>query len=198
MAEVKLEDAPQGVQTYYEKGRSALARNNLAYAMDLFEAALKLEPRLLSIRKLLHCGAIKNAKENPPSKMTLLRTLRNYLKASASLKKNPLHTIELTERLLRIHPLCRRFIQLQCEAAERAQCPEISIQTLEILNTNAPSALFALTSLARLYREAARFDDEYACHESILKLVPNDAAALKELKNSAARLTMEKADWKEE
>ncbi len=50
MAEVKLEDAPQGVRTYYDKGIAALERSNFDYAMDMFEAVLKIEPRLLQVR----------------------------------------------------------------------------------------------------------------------------------------------------
>lgn len=195
MAEVKLENAPQGVRTYYDKGVAALERNNLDYAMDMFEAALQIEPRLLQIRKLLRMAAIKKTKPNPPGKLTLAKTVGQFLKASSSVKKNPEQAIGLAERLLRIDPLNFKFSKLQSDAAEGAELPEIAIQTLELLKENSAPSLALFESLARLYRNAERFDDEYACHEAITKLKPNDTNALKELKDSAARLTMGKAGW---
>ena len=195
MAEVKLEDAPQGVRSYYDKGVAALERNNLEYAMDMFEAALKVEPRLLRVRKLLRSAAIKSAKLKPPGKLAVAKTLGAFMKTSTMLKKNPQQAIERTESLLRIDPLNFKFAKLQCDAAEAATLPELAIQTLELLKENTPPSLAVLEPLARLYRNSERFDDEYACHEAIIKLNPNDTNALKELKDAAARLTMGKAGW---
>ena len=42
MAEVKLEHAPPGVRTYYDKAIAALERDNFDYAMDMFEAMLNV------------------------------------------------------------------------------------------------------------------------------------------------------------
>ncbi|MDF7823505.1 hypothetical protein P4B35_05730 [Pontiellaceae bacterium B12227] len=195
MAEVELQDAPQGVRTYYDKGVAALERSNFEYAMDMFAAALKIEPRLLSVRKLLRLAAIKNTGLKPPGKLTAAKSLGAFMKASAMLKKDPQQAIERAEDLLRIDPLNFKFAKLQCDAAEAAGHPEIAILTLEMLKENTPPNLAILNPLARLYRTAERFDDEYACHEAMVKLKPNDTNALKELKDSAARLTMGKAGW---
>ncbi|MDF7799934.1 hypothetical protein P4C99_10695 [Pontiellaceae bacterium B1224] len=195
MAEVKLEDAPQGVRTYYEKGIAALKRDNFDYAMDMFEAMLNVEPRLLQVRRMLRTTAIKKNKTSPLGKMAMAKTVGGFMKASASLKKNPQLAIELSEKLLRIDPLNLKFSKLLCEAAKAAALPEIAIQTLEILKENSAPNLNILEPLAILYREADQFDEEYACFEAITKLKPNDSKVLKQLKDSAARLTMGKAGW---
>jgi tetratricopeptide (TPR) repeat protein len=195
MAEVKLADAPSGVRTYYDKGIAALERNNLDYAMDMFEAALHAEPRLLQVRKLLRAAAVKNAKLKPPGKLALALTLGDFMKASAAVKKNPMLAIELSEKLLRIDPLNIKFTKLQCSAASAAELPEIAIQCLEILKENSPPNLAVLAPLAELYQNTEQFDAEYACREKIVLLSPTDTAALKAMKDSAARLTMGKAGW---
>jgi tetratricopeptide (TPR) repeat protein len=195
MAEVKLEDAPQGVRTYYDKGVAAMERDNLEYAMDMFTAALNLEPRLLQVRKLLRSAAIKKAKVKPTGKMAVAMGMGRLVKASSLLKKNPLQALEISEKLLRIDPFNLKFTKTQCEAAKAAELPEIAIQTLEILKDRIPENLAVLKPLAELYLDEECYELEYECRTAIAKLKPNDATALKELKDSAARLTMGKTGW---
>ncbi|WP_372808202.1 tetratricopeptide repeat protein [Pontiella sp.] len=195
MAEVKLEDAPQGVRTYYDKGIAAMERDNLDYAMDMFEAALKLEPGLLQIRKLLRAAAVKKTKATPPGKLAIAKATARLMKASARVKKNPRQALEMAEQLLRIDPLNRSFAKVQCEAAEAADLPEAAILTLEVLNDNKPPTPSVLEPLARLYRTTQQFDLEYKCRGQICKLAPHDTEALKQMKDAAARLTMGKAGW---
>ena len=163
--------------------------------MDMFEAVLKIEPRLLLVRRMLRTTAVKKTTASPTGKLAMAKTVGGFMKASGALKKNPQRTIELTENLLRLDPLNFKFSKLQCDAAIAAALPEIAIQTLEILKENTLPNLAILEPLAKLYRESDQFDEEYACFEAITKLKPNDSKALKELKDSAARLTMGKAGW---
>jgi tetratricopeptide (TPR) repeat protein len=197
MVEVKLEDIPEGVQTYYDKGMSALQRDNLDYAMDMFEAALDIEPNLLHVRKLLRTAAVRKNKTQPSSKLDRARSLGKLIRANSLLRKAPLKALEIAERLLRIDPFNLRFAKTQIQAAEAANLPEAAILTLETINTNTPPNLQVLEPLARLYRETGQFDLEYECRKIIAKLKPNDSLATKELKDSAARLTIGKAGWEE-
>ncbi|MEE9368635.1 MAG: tetratricopeptide repeat protein [Pontiella sp.] len=195
MAEVKLEDAPQGVRIYYDKGVAAMERDNLEYAMDMFEAALAIEPRLLQLRKLLRAASVKKAKSNPPGKLSIAKGLSGLMKASSLNRKNPLQALEIAEKLLRIDPFSLKFSKTLCAAAESAELPEVAIQTLEILRDTKSGNLAVLEPLARLYSETEQFEREYECRSIITKLKPNDTHALKELKDAAARLTMGKAGW---
>jgi tetratricopeptide (TPR) repeat protein len=195
MAEIRLEEAPQGVRTFYDKGIAAMERGNLDYAMDMFEAVLGIEPRLLQVRKLLRAAAVKKAKANPAGRLAVAKAMGGLMKASALLKKNPIQSLEHAEKLLRIDPLNQKFARVQCGAAKAAGLPEVAIQTLEILNDNAPPSLAVLEPLAELYRETEQFDLEFKCRGKIAKLKPNDSEAVRALKDAAARLTMGKAGW---
>ncbi len=195
MAEVKLEDAPSSIRTYYDKGISAMERDNLEYAMDMFEAALGIEPRLLQIRKLLRAAAVKKVKSTPPGKLAVAKAMPGLLKATSILKKSPLKALEISEQLLRVDPFNLKFTKALCDAAEAAGLPEIAIQMLEVLKDNKPENLQVLEPLARLYSEMESYESEYECRSTIAKLKPNDTNASKELKDAAARLTMGKAGW---
>lgn len=192
---IEIKDAPQGVRAYYEKGIAAMERDNLEYAMDMFEAALAIEPKLLSVRKLLRTAAAKNCRKNPPGKIAVAKSMSRLIKISALIRKNPAEALKQAEQVLRTDPLNPKFCKIQCDAAEAAGLPEAAVLTLETLNEHKPGNLAVLEQLARLYREMEQFDREYECRSEICKLKPTDAAAAKEMKDAAARLTMGKAGW---
>ncbi|MDZ8117380.1 hypothetical protein [Pontiella agarivorans] len=192
MAEVKLENAPDDILPYYEKGLQALKRNNYAYAMDMFETVLALEPRLLQVRRKLRTAAVTLAKQNPPGRRAAAKNLALYAKAARRLKKQPELTVELSEKLLKSDPLNPKYAKLQADAAEAADLPEIAILTLEIINENRPAEAALLSRLAGLYQQTNQIDLEFECREKIAQLIPGDAQAAKALKDAAARLTMGK------
>lgn len=196
MAEIQLEDAPQNVRPYCDKGMEALERNNLDYAMDMFTAALSIEPRLLKIRKKLRSAAIKKTRIKPTGKLTLLKASGALLKISSLQKKDPFQALELAEHTLNLDPLNPKFAKAHCSAARAADLPEIAIQTLEFLKENNVADRATLNMLAELYKQAEQFEQEFHCHEKIVEQSPNDTIAIKAMKDSAARLTLDKSDWK--
>ena len=120
MAEVRLEDAPTGVRSFYDKGIAAMERGNLDYAMDMFEAVLEIEPRLMDARKLLRAAALKKTKGNPPGKLAMAKATGTALKAATLIKKEPLRAMQLAETALRTAPANPRFAKVFCDAAEAA------------------------------------------------------------------------------
>jgi predicted Zn-dependent protease len=195
MAEVKLEDAPQGVRTFYDKGIAAMERANLNYAMDMFEAALHIEPRILKIRKLLRAAAVQKHKASPPGKWAALKGIGPLLKLAAMKKSDPFHTLETAEKLMRDDPLNIKYAKALCNAAVAAELPEAAIHTLEILKDHHPDELAVLEPLAKLYGNEELYKQEYDCRNHIVRLKPTDSAALKALKDAAAHNTMERAGW---
>lgn len=195
MAEVRITDAPQGVRTFYDKGVAAMERGNFDYAMDMFEAALAIEPRLLGVRKLLHSAAIRKAKANPPGKLAAAKTMGSLLKHGVQLKKKPLAALKTASTLMRSDPLNPRIAKALCAAAEAAGLTEAAILALESLRENSAANADTFSELARLYQATEQFDREYECRSEIARLKPNDSTAQKELKDAAARLTMGKAGW---
>jgi tetratricopeptide (TPR) repeat protein len=172
-----------------------MERANLDYAMDMFEAALHIEPRLLHIRRLLRAAAVQKYKANPPGKLAALKGFGGRMKFAAGKKSDPFQCLEKAEKLMRTDPFNLRHAKALCDAAVAAELPEAAIQTLEILKDHRPDDLAILEPLAHLYRDTRQFTKEYECRNRVVRLKPNDSAALKDLKDAAARNTMDKAGW---
>lgn len=199
MAEVRLEDAPRKAREYFDKGFAAMERGNLDYAMDMFMSALELEPGLLHVRKYLRGAALKKAKEKNPNALTHILSsivgVGTLISASGAIKKKPVEALKSAEKLMRADPLNLTFINLLGRAAVGAGMPEVAIQTLEIARDHYPKNVDLLQWLASLYMEVNNTHEGRLCYEEIYRLRPNDPAALKALKDSAAVDTMKKGGW---
>lgn len=199
MAEVRLEDAPRKAREYFDKGFAAMERGNLDYAMDMFTSALELEPGLLHVRKYLRGAALKKAKEKNPNALTHILSsivgVGTLISASGAIKKKPVEALKSAEKLMRADPLNLTFINLLGRAAVGAGMPEVAIQTLEIARDHYPKNVDLLQWLASLYMEVNNTHEGRLCYEEIYRLRPNDPAALKALKDSAAVDTMKKGGW---
>ena len=201
MAEVRLEDAPRKAREYFEKGFASMERGSLDYAMDMFMAALDLEPRVLHVRKYLRGAALKKAKDKNPNALTHILSsiagVGTLMSASGAMKKKPLEALKSAEKLMRADPLNLTFINLLGRAAVAADMPEVAIQTLEIARDHYPTNVDLLKWLGSLYMQVNNTQDGRLCYEEIYRLRPNDPAALKALKDSAAMDTMKKGGWNE-
>lgn len=199
MAEMTLEEAPRKAKEHFEKGLAALERNNLDYAMDMFEVALELAPNLLKARKFLRAAAIKKAKGGKSSGLTnamsSLTGLGSVFSAQSQIKKKPEEAVKTVEKLLRKAPLNLQFINLMVQAAGAANMPEVAILTLEIAKEHFPDNVELLRTLAKLYQDSNRMHDSRLVYEEVLSLRPTDPRAIKDMKDAAALDTMQRGNW---
>lgn len=196
MAEITLEEAPRKVRDVFEKGLAAMERNNLKYAMDMFQTALEVEPRLLQARKFLRAAEVKQFKAKKGGAMTHaisnIQGVLTLLQAQSHLKKKPLLAVKLAEKLMRIDPLNMTFVNLLADAAVAADLPEAAIMTLDMAKENYPKNVDLLKKLGKLLIDNNQPHEARACYETIVELRPNDPKALKSLKDAAALDTMKK------
>lgn len=201
MAEVALENAPRKARELLEKGRAAMERDNLDYAMDMFVSALEIEPRFLQARKFLRLAAIRKFQQKKGGALThsitsLVGALPMMM-AMSKVQKKPLEALEAMEKILRQDPLNLSFLPNYVKAAEAADMPEAAILTLEAAREFYPQNLMILETLGRLYQKVERMHDARLCYEEIVKLKPNDPKAIKNLKDAAALDTMQRGGWSE-
>ena len=201
MAEMTLEEAPRKAKEHFEKGLAALERNNPDYAMDMFEVALDLAPRLLRARKFLRAAAIKKMKGGKVSGMThalsSLGGLGSVFSAQSQMKKKPEEAVKTAEKLLRKDPLNMQFINLMAQAATAADMPEVALLTLEIAKEHNPNDIDLLRNLAKRYQDANRMHDSRLIYEDIIRLKPNDQKAIKDMKDATALDSMQRGGWTE-
>jgi tetratricopeptide (TPR) repeat protein len=197
MAEVLLEDAPRKARDLYDKGFAAMERGNLDYAMDMFMAALSIEPRLLRVRKFLRAAQIKSrGKGNSFTHgLATAKGIGTLLSAKSKLGKKPLEAVTAAEQLLRTDPLNMTFIQLLATAAVAAELPEVAVQALELAWEHNPGNADLVDQLGRCYLDVGETQKARDCFEKLVVLRPKDQKALKALKDSAALDTMKSGGW---
>jgi tetratricopeptide (TPR) repeat protein len=201
MAELQLDDAPRKVREMYGKAYAAVERNNLDYAISMFEAVLELEPRLLQARKWLRAAEIRKFKAAGGGAgkhmLAFLTNLPTYLSAQAKLKKDPSQALKLAEKLIKADPLHPKFITLLAHVAVACELPEVALQILEIGREHDPQNIEIMRWLGRLYRDTNQTKESRLCYEEIARMRPNDPAAIKDLKDAVATDTMRKGGWEE-
>lgn len=202
MAEVQLEDVPRKVRELFDKGFAALERNNLDYAVNMFEAVLEMEPRLLRARKWLRAAEMRKFTEGGGGgaikhKVALLTNMPTFLSAQMQLNKNPTQALKLAEKLIKADPLQPKFIALLASAAVAAEMPEVAIQMLEIGREHDSQNIELMRRLGHLYRDNNQTHESRLCFEEVYRMLPNDPVAIKELKDAVTLDAMQKGGWAE-
>jgi tetratricopeptide (TPR) repeat protein len=201
MGEMTLEEAPRKAREHFEKGVAALERGNFDYAMDMFDMALDLAPRLLKARKYLRAAAVRKHKEGKSGAFSrVMGTVSGSLaimQAQGQLKKKPEQALKTSEQLLRKDPLNMTFIKLNADAAMAAGMPEAAVLTLEVAKEHYPTDAELLERLARLYQDVDRMHDARLLYEDLARLKPGDQKVIKALKDATALDTMQRGGWNE-
>ncbi|MBU4198604.1 MAG: tetratricopeptide repeat protein [Verrucomicrobia bacterium] len=202
MAELTEDNVPKRARELFEKGMIAMERNNLPYAMDMFMAALIIEPRFMKARKFLRTAGVRQFNDSHGNSVThLFSTLggiTGLIKGFAALKSGKsLLALQIAEQLLRTDSLNLLFIRLLCRAAETAGMPEVAIQTLTVAREFYPQRSDLLIWMGNLYTAANQMEAARECFESVVDLHPNDAQAMKAYKDAMARDSMLKGGWTE-
>lgn len=202
MAELAESGIPRRARELFEKGVIAMERNNLPYAMDMFMAALDIEPRYLKARKFLRTVEVRRFKDAQGGALThalsMLAGLPRFVRGHLALKAGkPMAALQLAEQLLRTDALNMAFIDLLCRAAEAAKMPEVAIQTLNVARGFYDTRMDILIRLGNLYTATNQMEAARECFETVADLRPHDAQAMKAYKDAMARDSMIKGGWTE-
>lgn len=201
MAEMTLDEAPRKAKEHFEKGLQAMERNNVDYAMDMFEVALDLAPNLLRARRFLRAAAIRKQGGKASglgNAMSSLTGLGSVFAAQAQIKKKPEEAVRTVEKLLRKSPFNMQFINLMVQAANAAGMPEVALMSLEIAKEHYPQDVDLLRALAKLYQDNNKMHESRLVYEEVLNLKPGDPKAIKDMKDAAALDTMQRGKWEDQ
>ena len=199
MEEITLDQIPRKTRDLFEKAMSALERGNAGYALDMLKQVVAVEPRFLLARKNLRIAQVKALLATKPNAMThqmaSLKGAFTLMGAEGKLKKDPKAALEGAEKLLALDPLNLPFLKFFAKAAEAAEMPELSVQTLEIARPYFAKDVEYLRLLARLYIATNQPGGAKDCYAAVAELLPNDQIAIKNLKDAAALDTMKVGNW---
>jgi tetratricopeptide (TPR) repeat protein len=202
MAEVTLDQVPQNVRDLFNRGFAAMERGNLDYAIDMFTACLEAAPALHQARKFLRAAEVKRYKASPHGLLahvfSTLQGLPTLLKARALLRSGrATQAVATIEGVFRSDPLNLSHLRFLSQAAEAAGEPEIGVQALALAREHYPRDPGVLNALGQLYVRTEQYRSGRECFEALCQMRPNDAAALKALKDAMALDSMSRDGWSE-
>jgi tetratricopeptide (TPR) repeat protein len=202
MAEVNLDSVPKPARDIFNRGFTALERGNVDYAIDMLTACIELEPELLRAWKFLRAAQLRKAMNKPASSLSKAISAAAkapaFLSAMGTLKSGkPRKAMMAVEKLLRQDPTNPKYCMFFAEAAAKGDLPEVAILTLELSRDHNPENIVILNSLGALYQKLGRTSSARECFERLCELCPNDASAMKQMKDSMAIDSISGAGWEQ-
>jgi tetratricopeptide (TPR) repeat protein len=192
--EKDLSDQQRG---YWLKAVAAIELRNYGYAIDLLQNLLKQVPEFLTGRQMLRRAEVTRAKTEKKGFFNISTAPLAVMKAQRELKKDPIKTIELVEKVLEMGPYNQQANMLLKDAAVAADFPEIAIFAMETLLENEPRDVKILHELGRLYHQYDQSDKAVDIYNRITEVNPVDLEASKLGKDAAARASMKQGGWTE-
>jgi len=197
MPEKNVTEIPRDVRDLYQKGSTALQRQNFEYAIAIFNQVLQREPGFFECRQALRAAQFKQCGGTGFFKKMLGGASSSPLvaKAQMTMRKNPLEAIQIAEQILNTDPQSSAGHKILAEAALAADLPRTSCFSYEILLKNSPKDY----SLSMDYSQALAKAGQIPKAESILtelaRLYPNKGEINQALKDLSARNTMDEGGY---
>ena len=193
---VKTEkDLPEFHQANWLKAMSAMQLKNYGYTLQLLQPVLKSHPEFLDGRRLCRQAQIGKTGGKKPLISTASLTA---LKLQSLVKKDPTAALEGIEKALESEPRNPQLNQLLKEAASALKMPETAAFALETIAEGSPKDIKVLHELASFYMGSGVPEKAQKVYQKILAIAPNDLAAIKGSKDSAAANSMQKGGWDRE
>jgi tetratricopeptide (TPR) repeat protein len=198
MAEKSLNELPRDLRMLFTKGSDALQRENLDYAIDLFNQILAKEPGLYDCRKALRTAQMRKAGKGGgffKKMMSSASSSPMVAKGHMALGKDPAEALRIAEQILNGDPQSSGAHKLVVEAATALGLPKTAVMSLEILAANSPKD----RDVAIKYANALADSGETGRAEKVLadlyRLFPTDNELASALKDLSARKTLDEGGY---
>lgn len=200
MAEISEVNISKRARELFAKGLTAMERNNMVYAIEMFSAAVKLEPRFLNARNHLRAAEIKQFNDRGSGAarhtMAFLSGLPNLIEVFVRLQlKQGALALTAAESLMRLDPLHPVFLRMLEQASKAAGMPEVAVQALMAAREHEPENVDVIVRLGRLLAQNEQLAEAKECLEKAASMLPHDARIINALKDIMARETMAKGGW---
>ena len=193
MAEKSLNEIPRDLRELYQKGTVAFQRQNLDYALAIFNQVLQKEPGFFECRQALRAAQFKKAGGSTSFLKKVFGGAGNsplMAKAQMSIRSNPLETIQTAEQILESDPNSSAGHKFLAEAALAAELPRTACLSYEILLKNSPRDYDLTMAYGQALTAAGQIDKAEAVYAELLRLYPTKGEVAQALKNLSARKTL--------
>ena len=198
MAEKSLNELPRDLRMLFTKGSDALQRDNLDYAIDLFNQILAKQPGLYECRKALRTAQMRKAGKGGGFFKRMMSNAGSspmVAKGHMALGKDPAEALRIAEQILNGDPHSSGAHKLVVEAATALELPKTAVLSLEILAANSPKD----KEVAIKYANALADSGETGRAEKVLAdlyhMFPTDNELASALKDLSARKTLDEGGY---
>jgi tetratricopeptide (TPR) repeat protein len=199
MAEKEINEISRDARVLFNKANEAAQRENLDYAIALYNQVLEKEPGFFEGRKALRELQLKKTGGGGGFFKKMLSGASSsplVAKGQIALRTNPASALALAEQILNSDPNSSAGHRLVVQAAQSLELPRTGTMSLEVLVKNSPKD----KSLAIEFAEAlsASGGDTRQGERILAELLrhsPNDGELNQALKNLSARQTMDEGGY---
>lgn len=198
MPEKNANEIPRDVRDLYEKGNSAVQKENWDYAFLFYLQALQKEPGFLECRQALRAAQLTKAGRTTSFFRKVMGTAGSsplIAKASMAVTKKPLEAIALCEEILNTDPNNSLAHKTLAEAALNADLPKTAIFSLEHNRKNNPDDRATAMALANAYIATKAFSRAEFIYQELLNKDRNDTEVANLLKNLSANKTLQEGGY---
>jgi tetratricopeptide (TPR) repeat protein len=197
MPEKSFNEVPRGERELFEKGLAAVEKNNLDYALVIFNQVLSKAPGFYECREKLRGAQLKKAGSGGGLFKRFLGSSPNLAKAQILLRTHPLEAIKAVEEILNSDPNNVLAHKTLAEAAIAADLPKTAVLSLEIARKNSPDDQDIARRLAEALLLIGNVGRAMSIYNELKRLNPHDTELDMTIKNLTASITMAEGGYDE-
>src|SRR5215510_2894139 len=198
MAEKSLPELPRDVRDLYQKGTTALQRQNFDYAIAIFQQVLQREPAFLEGRQALRAAQIKKSGGSTSFLKKVLGGASNsplVAKAQMAKNRNPIEAMQLAEQILEGDPQNFSGNRILAEAAMAADLPKTACFAYEILLKVQPKDYDLTMAYGQALAASGQIAKAENVYQELMEVFPHKGEIAAALKNLSARKTLKEGGY---
>jgi predicted Zn-dependent protease len=203
MAEKSINEVSREARMLFTKANEAAQRENLDYAITLFNQVLEKEPGFFECRKALRAAQFQKCGGGGGffKKMwSGAGSSPQVAKAKMALSKNPGEAMAIAEQILNGDPNSSAAHRIIVEAANALELPHTAVLSYETLSNNSPKDRDLAIAFARALALAGDVSEEENNRGEqilmdLLRETPNDGELNQALKDLSARKTLDQGGY---
>lgn len=182
-------------QKLIDNARIALELGNLEYAIDATEQVLRSTPGCVTVRRLHRIALLKKFSGRNRLVAKAMGSLSSTPFIFATVKKDPLRSLENAEKILSVDPTSTSALKLMAESALALDFPETAAFALNAVQEIEPSDADNLLALGEAWLVARKPVEALRAADKLLKLDPSSMAAQDLMRKAAIARTTARGRW---
>lgn len=198
MPDKMLHEIPRDLRDLYQKGATALQRQNYDYAMTFFQQVLNREPACLECRQALRAAQFKKSGGNTGFFKKMLGGASSsplLAKAQMAKGKNPLEAMQIVEQILDSDPSNTMAHKILAECAMEADFPKTACFSYEILLKNSTKDYDLSMAYGAALAKAGLVAKAEQVYTDLMRAFPQRGEISAALKNLSARQTLSQGGY---